>query len=349
MHATPQGPRFFVKNSLIGPQGVIQTELFTDSYEKKTYMLFLSNVPSQPQLSGVSIYRRYDNGTLSLAHTLSLLAPSSLTTFTIGDSWYMAIVNSPSTTNKGPNTHTRLYKWSQGQLNLAQELTAPGARDVHYLIVDNVYHFLTVSCGSDGQGTVRNSLVYAWYNGGFVFYQTLATHGGKNVKSVETNDHRMFLTVSSDIRSTVFQWNGTYFTIYQELPASEAMEMIRIDSLTFLLAVGSDMSTLYRLDKHFVPHTNAPAATTAKYININSEYFIAFGHNTTVEIHMIDGAGLTHFQTLSSSAPVLSLSAMGGAEQLVISLTNRYDQPNTVLYQWSHPWTHPSSIIIILY
>lgn len=334
MPPTQQGPRFFVKNSLIGPQGVIQTELFT--YEKTTYMFFLSDVPSQPQLSGVSIYRRYDNGTLSLAHTLSLLAPSSLTTFTIGDSWYMAIVNKPSTTSNGPNTRTRVYKWSQEQLSLVQELTAPGARDVHYLIVNNVYHFLVVSCGSDGQGTVRNSLVYAWYNGGFVFYQTLATHGGENVNSVEANDHRLFLTVSSDIRSAIFQWNGTYFTIYQVLPSSKAMEMIRIGALTFLLAVGSDKSTLYRLDKQFVPHTNAPAAAMAKYMNIYSEHFIAFGHNTSVEIHLMDGAGLTYFQTLSSGAPVQFLSAVGGAE-LAISLTNSYDQPNTVLYQWSHP------------
>ena len=338
-----------VRQSIIGPPGVIRTAHFSVGHTH--YTLFLSDTPAEPQLSGVTVYRRHGNHSLTLVQTLPILSPTALTVFSIHGNWYLTVISVPSKGSGGPNTRSALYKWTASGFSFTQELSAAGARDVEHVVAGGVYQFLVLACGKSGQGRVQNSAVYVWYGGMFVFYQSLITHGGERVSSVETHDHQVFVGVSSSSRSTVFRWNGTHFALFQELKAFRELSPIQIGLYTFLIGVsdysGMDkgrMSMLYRLGTHqFTTHAHlsTPGAVEAAYLHIDSEHFIAFQQeqgpspSSYVSMYKLDGAGLVPFQTLPESGSLSTYKSQNGCVMLAVSQASVTSLPSTVLYSWS--------------
>ena len=343
------GPRFMVRRSVIGPPGVIRTAHFSVGHTH--YTMFLSDTPAEPQLSGVTVYHRHDNHSLTLVQTLPILSPTSLTVFSIHGNWYLTVISVPSEGSGGPNTRSALYKWTVNGFVFTQELSAPGARDVEFVVAGGIYQFLVFACGKSGRGQVQNSAVYVRLGEVFVFYQSLVTHGGERVSSLITHSHLVFVCVSSSVRSTVFQWNGTHFALFQELNAFRELSPIQIGLYTFLTGVsdywGVDeghMSTLYRLDTpQFTAHTHlsTPGAVEMTYMHIDSEHFIAFqqeqsrSSSSHVSLYKLDGAGTVSFQTLPESGSLSTYKSQNGCVMLTVSQAGSTSLPSTVLYSWS--------------
>lgn len=142
--------------------------------------------------------------------------------------------------NTGISTSV-VYKWLRGKLEVFQNLATKGAVDVKFYRSNDGKLFLVFAIRSLRSDVL--SEVYVWNGSRFIFLQNVKASEAQGVDMFES-EAGLFLAVASYrvanswySNSNIFRWNGTAFTLFQEIETSAAIKVMKLLIDTFLLKI----------------------------------------------------------------------------------------------------------------
>ena len=167
------------------------------------------------------------------------------------------------------DTDLLLFRREDDGYALYQRLPAPGGEDAEFFRIGD-RAFLAVASIRSGRGPYDyavGSSIYSWDGQRFVKFQSVPTFAAKQWRHFEI-EGRHFLglaqgvalphTKDQNLPSVIFEWDGTQFWPFQDIPSQWAYNWhhITIDGQHFLAhADNKDPSRLYRWDGgRFVEH-----------------------------------------------------------------------------------------------
>jgi len=236
--------------------------------------------------------------------------------FTIEGHHYLAVAHYGNASTD--NLNSRIYKWNGSSFVEFQQIPTHGAGDWEFFTIGND-HYLAVVNGYNGSNPNLDSIIYRWDGTTFVQFQAIPTHGAKDWEFFTINNayylvvanHWSGFSGSYDINSTIYQWNGSNFVVYQSIATHAAFDWEHF-------MIGND---------HYLAVANHHSGT---YGNIN--------FNVDSKIYQWDGFNFVEHQTIAThSAHDWAYFTIDNDHYLAVA--NQYNGPvvdiDSIIYQWN--------------
>jgi EPTP domain len=137
----------------------------------------------------------------------------------------------PNMNGGNSNTTVLLYRRAAGTYIEQQRLPSPGGEDAEFFSLGQ-RHFLAIASIRSGQGPYQfavDSVIYEWRGNRFEEFQRIPTVAAKQWRHFTVGD-RHFLALAQgvvvegvkNVASQIYEWNGTRFEPFQEIPSQWA-------------------------------------------------------------------------------------------------------------------------------
>jgi hypothetical protein len=206
----------------------------------------------------------------------------------------------PNINGGNSNTTVLLYRRMDATYFERQRLPSPGGEDAEFFSLGE-RHFLAVASIRSGQGPYQfavDSVIYEWRGNQFEEFQRVPTVAAKQWRHFSIGV-RHFLALAQGVvlegvpnaASQIYEWNGTRFELFQEIPSQWAYNwhFLTVEGQLFLAhADHIQPSVLYRWNgNHFEPFQSL--------VETQGRAFMSF---------QIDGATYLVCARLQSDSPV---------------------------------------------
>ncbi|MDJ0840797.1 MAG: hypothetical protein QNK37_30070 [Acidobacteriota bacterium] len=200
------------------------------------------------------------------------------------------------------NTHSHIYEYKEipgrgHRFELFQRIKTQGATDSKFFTIEGK-HYLAVANFSSNKSAQIKSMIYRWNGVEFADYQSIESAGACAWEPfVIDGKHYLALanwvsnTNNTEINSKIFQWDGKWFTHYQDIPTKGAQDWnyFSFGGKHYLLVSNyvdnffetnyyDINSTLYIWQNgQFIPHQGLPttAALYSAYFTIDGTPYLA--------------------------------------------------------------------------
>ena len=272
--------------------------------------------------------------------------------FIIDGETYLAVSNYQD--NSGNyNIYSKIYKWDGSSFVEIQSILTHGATQMESFTI-NGETYLAVANYFDGSIYTLDSEIYKWNGSSFVEIQSIPTSGARAWESFII-DGETYLAVANaqnvsmsfNIDSKIYKWNGSSFVEIQSIPTSGAVdwESFIIDGETYLAVANNyngsnydNYSKIYRWDgSSFVE-----IQSIFTHAGVDWESFIIDGGTYLAVANMVDDTQNTDSWIYKSNCPNSPPSADAGPDQIIcnefcdsVILDGRGSKGSIVTHTWA--------------
>lgn len=336
-----QGPRFFTEWMTIEHREASQLRMF--SIGNNRLFVGVATTTHNHALYGITIYEIISNSSLNTIQTIQVEAVRAFQTFSIGGGNYIAIACHHGNRS---NSSSWLYKWSESQFVLHQEIKESQATDVDFISTSSG-SFLAF--GSDHSDVIRFFYVWDPASEQFVSFLPIPETNATKVHFLSTTEGTYLTLAGTDARSAVFEFKGSNFEPFRIEANIEAQDLYPFPVGPFLFLAASNQFgnrrqshslVLYRLSGDgFEEHASLPVTGHhVRYFPVKGEHFLAVAgaqsssDSSNLVVYKLDGASVVEFQKIPapSTTFVDTYQLPNGCRILLVS--NKSGFPK--LYKW---------------
>ena len=244
----------FVKNQTLAARGGYFTEHFT--IDKEHYMVIANREDSVTGWKLNSIIYKWSRSQFEVFQVFPTNGASGLKFFTIDGEHYLAVAEFHDRSTH--SIDSAVYKWKKGRFEKYQNIPTHGGVACDSIVIANKTHLVFSNQYHPQKKYNLESTVYKWSGGNFLKFQAVQSYGTFCTKFFRVNGH-VFLAFASYCKgssptqvtkSPLFKWDGSKFTLFQEIPTSGAMELcpFEMNGEVFLAVANyrGDSSVVYK-------------------------------------------------------------------------------------------------------
>ena len=245
---------FFVSDQSIPTVGARDWEHFTIGSD--SFLVVANSFDGSTNDIDSKIYR-WDGASFREYQSLPTHRATDWEFFKIGTDSYLAVANRRS--DATANVDSLVYKWDPASAMFVefQAIPTSGAWDWEFFTIGADSYLAVANRGNDTTLSI-DSKIYRWNGTMFVEFQVIPTHGARDWEYF-TAGGDSFLAVAngtgpihptSDTDSKIFQWDGTTFVGYQDVPTMGAIdwESFTIGGASFLAVANSLSDNNHNVD-----------------------------------------------------------------------------------------------------